>query len=466
VSGGTITGGAVDSGAITFGNGGTLSGVTMTGNFSAPAGATFTASSGTLFQTGTTTYANNIVRVGAGAPGLTIASDETWAGNLSIYAAVANASLVNNGTIKNTSATNYIYGAGLSGFGITNNGLIEATGGTLTIADAGTDVLTDAPGGTVEASGGNITLGVSGASVANFSSNTLTGGTWIASGTSALTFTSATNSLVTNGVATTIELSGAGSTITSGPSNHTLEQTLTTNNGTLEVLGGRSFASTSAGLTNNGILQLGGGTVTAASLTNGAGSTLSGFGTLNPTGGVAIGSGVLISPGSTAANQYVNTISLGGSGSFGAGGAYTFDIMNSVSPVAGVDNDTVSVAGTLTVSATPVSPFTISLESINPGTGLPGLANFSSAGTYQWTLLSASSISGFNASDFAINTSAFSNSLGSGDFTLSSTATDIYLNFTPVPEPSTWALIATGAVVAAFTARNRRSATPGPAGRT
>jgi hypothetical protein len=165
---------------------------------------------------------------------------------------------------------------------------------------------------------------------------------------------------------------------------------------------------------------------------------------------------VTVSPGTAAANQFVGTLSFGGAGNLGPGGAYTFDIMNSISPVAGTDNDTITVAGTLTVGATPVSPFTISLESINPGTGLPGPANFSSAGTYQWTLLSASSISGFNASDFMINTSSFANGLGNGTFYVSASSTDIFLDFTPVPEPSSWALIGAGVAAIGIVSLRRR----------
>jgi hypothetical protein len=460
LDGGAIAGGTVNTGALTFSaTGGTLSAVTMSGNFAAPANASFTVNADTVFTGGTTTFAgNNRVRLGGTGTALALASDATWTGDVAITAGAVNLAMINNGTIK-SAVSGLIYGGGNNGFNFTNNGLIESTGGTLSIADSGTDVFTNAAGATVEANGGSVTMGLNGATVSNLSGNTLRGGTWIASGSATMIFASPNNSISNNGAATTLDLSGAGSSIVSGPSNHTLEQSLTTNDGALEILGGRNFVSTSSGLTNNGTLQLGGGTFTAASLMNGAGSVLSGFGTLNPAGGTTIGSGVLISPGSAGANQYVGTLSFGShGGNFGMGGAYTFDIMNGTAPIPGVDSDTIGVAGALTVSATQVSPFTLSLESINPGTGLPGLANFSASGTYQWTLLSAASISGFNPSDFSINTSSFTNSLGSGSFFVSANSTDIFLNFTPVPEPSTWALMGAGLTAMGLASVRRRRA--------
>jgi hypothetical protein len=430
----------------------------MNGNFTVPSGATFKANTDTTFTGGTTTFAggNNVSLNGTGTA-LTLAPSETWTGDVAITGAANNLALINNGTLTSTVGST-IYGGTYSGFIFTNNGVIDSTGGTLQIADSGTDVFTNAPGATVEANGGNVTMGIGAATVSNLSSNTLTGGTWIASGAATLSLPNATNSIVTNGAATTIELSGAGSSITSGPLNHTLEQTLTTNDGTVEVLGGRNFASTSSGITNNGVLQLGGGTLTGASLTNGSGSSIFGTGTLSPTGGVTIGSNVSISPGTPVANQYVGTLSFGTGGNLGMGGATTFDIMNSITPTPGVDNDTINVTGTLTVSATAGNPFTINLESINPGTGLPGMANFSSSGTYQWTLLSAGTVSGFNASDFTINDSSFTNSIGIGGFFVSASGTDIFLNFTPIPEPSTWALMAAGVAALGFAGWRRRRA--------
>jgi hypothetical protein len=396
-------------------------------------------------------------------------------------------SLFNGGTIKATANSNFIFGSQeaatilaftnegridvtggilylgrglLAGGGgsvtFDNLGVVDVSGGSLETADGSNDTISNS--GTIEAEGGSISLGSSG-NVTNLSLNTLTGGTWIAASGGTLAISSGGNVIATNGAHTVLVLSGANSSLESGPSSLALQQTLTVNKGTLEVLAGANFASTSSGLTNSGVLQLGGGTLTAASLGNGPGSKLTGFGTLNPTGGVAIGQGVLISPGSAVHNQYVNTLSFGSNGgSLGPGGTYAFDIMDSSAPIPGVDNDTIRVAGTLNVSATATDPFTLALESISPGTGSPGPASFNSSGTYQWTLVSAATITGFNASDFTINTRAFANGLGSGSFFLSATGSDIFLNFTPVPEPASWALIGLGgAAIGLLTLRRPRA---------
>jgi hypothetical protein len=65
-------------------------------------------------------------------------------------------------------------------------------------------------------------------------------------------------------------------------------------------------------------------------------------------------------------------------------------------------------------------------------------------------------VSGFNASDFTINTSSFANGMGGGNFSVSSDSTDIYLNFTPVPEPSTWMLMAGGAALVGLVSIKRQ----------
>jgi hypothetical protein len=158
---------------------------------------------------------------------------------------------------------------------------------------------------------------------------------------------------------------------------------------------------------------------------------------------MTIGSGVAVSPGAPTAGNYVGAMTFNSAAVLGQNGAGAFDIENA-SGTAGVGYDTISVTGALTVSATAGNPFAISIESINPGSGTPGTATFNSSQSYQWTLLSASSVSGFNAADFTLNPSAFTNGLAGGSFSLSANGTDIFLNFTPVPEPATWALVGLG----------------------
>jgi len=296
-------------------------------------------------------------------------------------------------------------------------------------------------------------------SLTNFAVNTLTGGTWEASNGGTLSFDSPANAIDTN--AATLVLNGPGSSIQTktgaGGTYQQVEQTLTTNDGTLEVIGNRNFSG-SNGLINNGVVQLGGGTLTAPSLTSNPGSVLSGFGTFSPAGGTTIGNGAEVSPGSAAAGQRIATLSFGTPLTFGPAGVYAFDLKNAPGAMAGTDYDTVSVSGVLSVTSTPGSPFSIAVESIDPASGNPGLANFNPAQPYSWTLVSAGSISGFNPADFSFNTSAFQNSLGGGSFSMGQLGNSLTLNFVPVPEPGTWALLLAGVAVVAIGARVRKDA--------
>jgi hypothetical protein len=466
--GATITGGTVVGGALAFSNfGGTLDGVAMSGNFPLPASqyASFTATNNTMFTGGTTTFAGSgydTVYLGSTGTALTIGPTATWTGSFNLYGEIANTSILNQGAINLGSGGSSFYGNG-SGFSFINSGTLDEAGGTLYVGNYANDSFTNQPGGTVEINGGVLYMGYGLSTVSNLASSTLTGGTWIAAGGGTLSF-EGTTPIDTIGAGTTVELNGAGSVIRTksgvGPSYQTIEQTLVTNDGTLDVFSGRNFASTSAGITNNGTIQLGGGGIfTASSLANGPGSSLSGYGTFAPTGGTTVGSGVLVSPGIANPNSYVATLSFSTPLTLGGGGSGTFDVENA-SGTAGTGYDTIAVAGALTITATSGSPFTINLESVNPGTGTPGLATFNSAQPYSWTLLSATSIAGFSASDFLVNTSSFTNSLGVGVFSLSANSTDIFLNFTPVPEPSTWALLGIGAGALCAGALRRRGRDP------
>ena len=124
----------------------------------------------------------------------------------------------------------------------------------------------------------------------NLPAHTLTGGTYEAEAGSTIDIYS--DDTITTDDATII-LSGAGSTIeTYNPSTgvtSAIDSTLSTigAGGELELLAGRNWTTAGAAITNSGIIQLGGGTLTVtasgASLTDAAGSKLRGFGTVTAT---------------------------------------------------------------------------------------------------------------------------------------------------------------------------------------
>jgi hypothetical protein len=468
LDGGAIAGGTVNgaSNALTFGGGGSLSGVSLTGNFSVPASAYFSVSNGTTFSSGTMTFSgSNDVYLG-GPTGFTLGSGATWnaASTLGILGQTSSETFLNQGSISASGGE--IYGQGYANFFINNLGSIVNNGySTFFVGQYANDKVTNS--GTIEQNGGGGTYVTYGEGpLTNLASNTLTGGSWIAAGGGSM-YIYQPMAIDTIGPGTIVAMSGAGSGIYTftgtGPSFQPIEQTLTTNNGVLEVLGGRNYSSTNA-LTNNGTIQLGGGVLTAPSLTEGPGSTLSGYGTFTPAlSGIVIGNGVTVAPNSAVANSFVGTVTFNvpsSSVTLAPGGVYLFDVSNA-GGAAGVGYDTIAVTGAgaqAIVTATSLSRFDINVISLVQGTGSPGAATFNSSIGYQWTLLSAPTVSGFNASDFTLNTGSFTNGLGGGSFSLSGSATDIFLNFTPVPEPSTWALMAAGLSVLGFAGwRHRRA---------
>jgi fibronectin-binding autotransporter adhesin len=240
-----------------------------------------------------------------------------------------------------------------------NNGTLQATtGGTLSIAGGSLDNV-----GTVVAQAGGILETSATERVTNYVSGTLTGGTWAAIGNAA---TLSIGIGVITVDAATVTLSGPGSSIRSGSSARQLDSSLTTVTaaGVLNVLNSRGFSSGAvAGLTDNGIISLGGSKFTASGVTIASGATFQGGGTLAST---VTDNGLLASSAAPLGSNGTLSVTgaISGTGLLSATAATTLNTtggyaVGTISVAAGATftgagsaSGAVTVAGTLAVGST------------------------------------------------------------------------------------------------------------------
>ncbi|HEX2750692.1 MAG TPA: PEP-CTERM sorting domain-containing protein [Verrucomicrobiales bacterium] len=205
--------------------------------------------------------------------------------------------------------------------------------------------------------------------------------------------------------------------------------------GNITALAGTDIELNGGLLVNNGSLT-GALNVNFGSLAKGAGA----FGTVNVTDGGRF------SPGNSPGIATITTMT------FSPGGRYDFEL-NSASQ-SGNGADFLDISGQLNIDAgtTANSRFTLGVVSLNAANESAPLMDFDPAQSYHFHLATADGgVSGFNIGEFTLDLSEFKNPY-TGTFSISADANNLYLNYAPVPEPSSVLLLLLGG----FAARRRR----------
>lgn len=165
--------------------------------------------------------------------------------------------------------------------------------------------------------------------------------------------------------------------------------------------------------------------------------------------GLSVGTGIILAPGNSPGQATT------GSQTWADGGAIEFEI-NDADGSAGVNWDNIAISGALDVSGLSVDGFTLELISLDAGNAAGLLPNFDEFTTYSWEIASFGSIVGTFTSDLIdVDTTAFQDPF-TGTFAVNQSGNSLFLDYTPVPEPSTYALLFASAIGALVMYRRRR----------
>jgi autotransporter-associated beta strand protein len=463
LAGGGTTGGTVALGTgatLTFGGdntstefGSTISGtggITKVGtgtfavtNTAIPSGITVTVSAGT-FQLG-----NGGVGGALTSPSIVV-NNATYAWNRSDNRAQGATSVINGtGVFLKLGAAMYTLGGTNSYSGgttiqagtlqINNASAIGSTSGTLTVNAGGLDLANfSITVGDLTGTGGSITNTVAGSRTLTVGQGNTGGGNYqgvIATGTGTIALTK-----VGTG---TITLSGA----------NTYTGLTTVSAGTLALSGSGSInASSGIDVGGGARLAVNSSTVLALAPTlNGAGvssrAVLGGTGSLSAA--ITLDNvGDVLSPGNSPGILTFDTNQSWGSSS------YDWELNDWVAQVAGTNIDQINVTGSLNLTGGSGS-YILNVLSLTAGNVSGNVPNFAETNN-TWTILATTSgITGFNAANWTINTSGFTNpNTGTWGLSLANSNRDFVLTYTAVPEPGTIMLLVCGGL--AFLAISRR----------
>ena len=449
----------------------------------------------------------------SGTGGLTKTNSGTT--TISVTNSYTGLTTVNEGTLVIDNSTGSARNFGAGDIEINNGATLQttSTGGGQTRLQSRTITFGSSGGNTIDIGGGNTRVGGTTFVTTGGSTNFITGAA-IDISTSAIYNVSDGTDDVDLQVSSVIQRSGitknGNGTLSLTNTNNLQSNAININAGTLEIAGAGKLrnggSDYSANINNDGIFKY---NTTAsqsfASIISGTGaiekdntSTLTLTGANSYSGNTTINNGTLIingNQGSATGSMTINVSgTLGGSGTIGAslltvngviapgnspgtlatgsqlwndGGSYLWEInaSNDAGGTIGTDPgwDWLDITGTLDLSLLSTGGFTIDIDSLTSGNiagdavgfdtwtkGNPGDVD------YSFTIATASSgITGFDADNFTLDSSGFSNA-PSWDWQIVLSGSDLVLEAYAVPEPSSTALLGLGGL--ALMLRRKRSA--------
>jgi hypothetical protein len=437
---------ALGAGPVTIAEGGLVGIQASVGGIVLPNSVTFQdtmSDASELFLTGTNNFTLSGNIDGDGTSSIILYNlspiTVTLSGDNSFFSGVFN---VYNGTLKLPS--NSAVGAGYFNFPNGANGTIDLTGAAAPVIQS----LNGALGNLVLSSGSTLTIDTT--NDASIGSSTF-GGVISGSGASVVVSDTA-------GTSDAVVILYGNNTYSGG--------TTVTGYGELLAASNQALGTGTVTVATNSVGAL--ALDTGVTLTNPlvfTSGNLAGDGTFNPSGlglsgTVTVGAGQGIAGGLPLSHNSIvaGTLSFAGNLTFNNGGIYYWTLQDNSRPD-GISQ--VDVAGNVVINAT-AGGFGLGLLSYDAAGNQDFAANFSTSVPASWVILTTGgTIQNFSPTDFTIVATSFENgTIPSSHFSLSlnGSSNQLILNFTPVPEPSTWALLilGLGAVASAAVLGKRR----------